>query len=40
MCIFLHADCLFTAYLLNQVGVLTDALTGLERILTTPVPFS
>jgi len=29
-----------TAALLNSLGQLADALTGLERILTTPIPFS
>ncbi|KAH9950712.1 UPF0187-domain-containing protein [Amylocystis lapponica] len=29
-----------STYLLNALGQLVDALTGLERILTTPIPFS
>lgn len=34
-CLFFHA-----ASLLNSLLMLTDCLTGLERILTTPIPFS
>jgi hypothetical protein len=29
-----------SANLLSSLGLLVDALTGLERILTTPIPFS
>jgi hypothetical protein len=30
----------FAAALYNALNLLVDALTGLERVLTTPIPFS
>ena len=38
--ILYRARLLRTANLLNALNQLVDALTGLERILTTPIPFS